>query len=91
MINRFCSKCGSPFEMHVERVPDGQFVPLGTIDQWREISLNEGLWGEFALPHVAFKDGREVRKQGGSRFNLRSRQCVTSKHHQKSQKQRSRM
>jgi hypothetical protein len=23
-------------------------------------------WGEFALPHVAFKDGREVRKQGGS-------------------------
>ena len=32
MINRFCSNCGSPVEMHVERVPDGQFVPLGTID-----------------------------------------------------------
>ena len=30
------------------------------------INLNEGLWGEFALPHVAFKDGRKVRKQGGS-------------------------
>ena len=66
MINRFCSKCGSPVEMQVERVPDGQFVPLVTIDQRREISFNEGLWGEFALPHVAFKDGREVRKQGGS-------------------------
>ena len=26
MINRFCSNCGSPVEMHVERVPDGQFV-----------------------------------------------------------------
>ena len=66
MINRFCSNCGSPVEMHVERVPDGQFVPLGTIDQRHSINLNEGLWGEFALPHVAFKDGREVRKQGGS-------------------------
>ena len=66
MINRFCSNCGSPVEMHVERVPDGQFVPLGTIDQRHTINLNEGLWGEFALPHVAFKDGREVRKQGGS-------------------------
>jgi hypothetical protein len=52
--------------MHVERVPDGQFVPLGTIDQRHSINLNEGLWGDFALPHVAFKDGREVRKQGGS-------------------------
>ena len=66
MINRFCSNCGSPVEMHVERVPDGQFVPLGTIDQRHSIDLNEGLWGYFALPHVAFKDGRGVRKQGGS-------------------------
>jgi hypothetical protein len=44
MINRFCSSCGSPVEMHVERVPDGQFVPLGTIDQRHSINLNEGLW-----------------------------------------------
>jgi len=65
MINRFCTKCGSPIEMLVERVPDGQFVPLGTIDQRHEITVNEGLFGEFALPHVAFKAGRKVTKRGG--------------------------
>jgi hypothetical protein len=51
--------------MRVERVPDGQFVPLGTMDQRQELTVNEGLWGEDALPHVAFKEGREVKKQGG--------------------------
>ena len=50
----------------VERVPDGQFVPLGTIDQRQNLNVHEGLWGQEALPHVAFKDGREVRKQGGA-------------------------
>ncbi len=65
MINRFCTKCASPVEMRVERVPDGQFVPLGTIDQRQELTVNEGLWGQDALPHVAFKEGREVKKQGG--------------------------
>lgn len=43
MINRFCTKCASPVEMRVERVPDGQFVPLGTIDQRQELTVNEGL------------------------------------------------
>lgn len=52
--------------MHDERIPDGQFVPLGKIDQRHSINLNEGLYGEFALAHVAFKDGREVREQRGS-------------------------
>lgn len=66
MTNRFCSKCASPVEMLVERVPDGQFVPLGTIDQRQNFDIHEGLWGQEALPHVAFKDGREVRKQGGA-------------------------
>ena len=65
MINRFCAKCASPIEMLVERVPDGQFVPLGTIDQRQQLIVNEGLWGQAALPHVAFKKGREVKKQGG--------------------------
>ena len=65
MINRFCAKCASPVEMHAERVPDGQFVPLGTIDQRHQLTVNEGLWGQEALPHVAFKKGRKVRKQGG--------------------------
>ena len=65
MINRFCTKCASPIEMQVERVPDGQFVPLGTIDQRQQLTVKEGLWGKEALPHVAFKKGREVRKQGG--------------------------
>ena len=51
--------------MCVERVPDGQFVPLGTIDQRQDLTVNEGLWGQEALPHVAFKEGREVKKQGG--------------------------
>jgi hypothetical protein len=48
-----------------KRVPDGQFVPLGTIDQRQQLIVNEGLWGQAALPHVAFKKGREVKKQGG--------------------------
>jgi len=65
MINRFCNQCASPVEMRVERVPDSQFVPLGTIDQRQELPVNEGLWGQEALPHVAFKAGREVKKQGG--------------------------
>ena len=43
-----------------------QFVPLGTIDQRRNLNVHEGLWGQEALPHVAFKYGREVRKQGGA-------------------------
>ena len=52
--------------MLLERVPDGQFVPLGTIDQKQNLNVREGLWGQEALPYVAFKDGREVRKQGGA-------------------------
>ena len=39
MTNRFCSKCASPVEMLVERVPDGQFVPLGTIDQRQNLTF----------------------------------------------------
>tara|TARA_B100001057_G_scaffold119919_1_gene118597 strand:+ start:164 stop:466 length:303 start_codon:yes stop_codon:yes gene_type:complete len=57
MINRFCTKCSSPIEMYVERVPDGQFVPVGTIDQQHQLTVDEGLWGQEALPHVAFKKG----------------------------------
>ena len=43
--------------MYVERVPNGQFVPVGTIDQQDQLTVDEGLWGQEALPHVAFKKG----------------------------------
>ena len=49
----------------IQNFTDGQFVPLGTIDQRQDLTVNEGLWGQEALPHVAFKEGREVKKQGG--------------------------
>ena len=43
MINRFCTKCSSQIEMYVERVLDGQFVPVGTIDQQHQLTVDEGL------------------------------------------------